>query len=48
MAEALKKSIAVVGIDIGKNWFHVVGLDECGAIVLQQKWSPRPGGSTVR
>jgi hypothetical protein len=37
MAEALKKSIAVVGIDISKNSFHVVGLDECGAIVLQQK-----------
>jgi hypothetical protein len=25
MAEALKKSIAFVGIDIGKNSFHVVG-----------------------
>src|SRR5256884_2743817 len=39
MAEALKNSIAFVGIDIGKNSFHVVGLDECGAIVLRQKWS---------
>src|SRR6202022_585934 len=39
MAEALKKSIAFVGIDIGKNSFHVVGLDKCGAIVLRQKWS---------
>jgi transposase len=39
MAEALKRSIAVVGIDIGKNSFHVVGLDACGAIVLRQKWS---------
>ena len=27
------------GIDIGKNSFHVVGLDEQGAIVLRQKWS---------
>ena len=27
MAEALKNSIAFVGIDIGKNSFHVVGLD---------------------
>jgi hypothetical protein len=35
MAEALKNSIAFVGIDIGKNSFHVVGLDECGAIVLR-------------
>ena len=25
MAEALKNSIAFVGIDIGKNSFHVVG-----------------------
>jgi hypothetical protein len=31
--------IAVVGIDIGKNSFHVVGLDQRGAIVLRQKWS---------
>ena len=30
---------AVVGIDIGKNSFHVVGQDERGAIVLRQKWS---------
>src|SRR5664280_826778 len=39
MAEALKNSIAFVGIDIGKNSFHVVGLDGRGAIVLRQKWS---------
>jgi len=39
MAEVLKNSIAVVGIDIGKNSFHVVGLDKSGAIVLRQKWS---------
>ena len=32
-------AIAVVGIDIGKNSFHVVGLDQRGAIVLGQKWS---------
>ena len=31
--------IAVIGIDIGKNSFHVVGHDERGAIVLRQKWS---------
>ena len=28
-----------VGIDIGKNSFHIVGHDERGAIVLRQKWS---------
>src|SRR6516165_4445926 len=32
-------SIATIGIDIGKNSFHVVGLDDRGAIVLRQKWS---------
>jgi transposase len=31
--------IAFVGIDIGKNSFHIVGHDERGAIVLRQKWS---------
>jgi transposase len=36
---AVSSVIAVIGIDIGKNSFHVVGLDERGAIVLRQKWS---------
>jgi hypothetical protein len=31
-------AIAVIGIDIGKNWFHVVGHNARGAIVLRQKW----------
>jgi hypothetical protein len=31
--------IAAIGIDIGKNSFHVVGHDARGAIVLRQKWS---------
>jgi hypothetical protein len=39
MAEKLDSMIAVIGIDIGKNSFHVVGLDRRGAIVLRQKWS---------
>jgi len=39
MAETLKTAVTVVGIDIGKNSFHIVGLDERGAIVLRQKWS---------
>jgi transposase len=34
-------AVTVVGIDIGKNAFHVVGLDHRGAIVLRQKWSRR-------
>jgi transposase len=32
-------TVAVVGVDIGKNSFHVAGLDRRGAIVLRQKWS---------
>jgi transposase len=39
MPEKLKTAIAVIGIDIGKNSFHVVGLDERGAVTLRQKWS---------
>ena len=31
--------VATMGIDIGKNSFHVVGLDERGAIVVRQKLS---------
>src|SRR6204780_2788549 len=39
MSQILNAAIVVVGIDIGKNSFHVVGLDVRGAIVLRQKWS---------
>ncbi len=39
MSQQLTTAVAVVGIDIGKNSFHVVGLDERGAIALRQKWS---------
>src|SRR5215468_5605407 len=39
MAETVKSAVAVVGIDIGKNSFHVVGLDRRGAVVLRQRWS---------
>jgi transposase len=39
MPEKLNAAVAVIGIDIGKNSFHVVGLDQRGAIVLRQKWS---------
>ena len=31
MPEKLNTAVAVVGIDIGKNSFHVVGLDDRGA-----------------
>ena len=39
MTKIASAEIAVVGVDIGKNSFHVVGLDKRGAIVLRQKWS---------
>src|SRR6187549_4185055 len=39
MPQKLNSTIAVIGIDIGKNSFHVVGHDSHGAIVLRQKWS---------
>ena len=31
--------ITTIGIDIGKNTFHLIGLDKRGAIILQQKVS---------
>ena len=31
--------LTAIGIDIGKNTFHLVGLDKRGAIVLRQKLS---------
>jgi hypothetical protein len=39
MSQQLSAKITVIGVDIGKNSFHVVGLDQRGAIVLRQKWS---------
>jgi hypothetical protein len=39
MSQTTQSAVAVIGIDIGKNSFHIVGRDERGAIVLRQKWS---------
>jgi hypothetical protein len=39
MLQKLNNEIAVIGIDIGKNSFHIVGQDQRGSIVLRQKWS---------
>ena len=39
MSQNPNTAIAIVGIDIGTNSFRIVGLDQCGAIVLRQKWS---------
>jgi transposase len=37
MSHNLNSAVAVIGIDIGKNSFHVVGHDKRGAIMLRQK-----------
>ena len=34
------EAVATLGIDIGKNTFHLVGFDRKGAIALRQKLSP--------
>ena len=39
MSDKSNPPVATMGIDIGKNAFHVVGLDRRGAIVLRQRWS---------
>src|ERR1700758_3180380 len=39
MSQKSSSEIAVIGIDIGKNSFHVVGEDRRGASALRQKWS---------
>src|SRR5271155_67364 len=39
MFNQTNSTVATMGIDIGKNSFHVVGLDQRGAIVLRQKRS---------
>jgi hypothetical protein len=39
MSQKLNTAMTVIGIDIGENSFHIVGLDQRGAIALRQKWS---------
>src|SRR5215218_369601 len=39
MPTAPLQPVATLGIDIGKNSFHLIGLDARGAIVLRQKLS---------
>jgi transposase len=38
MTNRSNPAVAMMGVDIGKNPFHVVGLDPRGTIVLRQKW----------
>src|SRR6187399_740267 len=39
MSQTDETAVAVIGIDIGKNSFHIVGQDRRGSIMLRQKWS---------
>jgi len=39
MPRSTNLSVATMGIDIGKNSFHVVGLDQRSAIVVRQRWT---------
>jgi transposase len=39
MAQQINAQVVVVGIEIGKNSFHIIGQDARGQIVLRQKWS---------
>ena len=40
MSQKLDTSPAVIGIDIGKNLFHIVGQNQRGAIVLRENLRP--------
>ena len=37
-----------IGIDTGKNTFHLIGLDDKGAIVLREKIGSQPGSPMCR
>ena len=45
MAEKLNSVIAVIGIDNGKNSFHIIGLDGRGAIALRRIGMEAPVGA---
>jgi hypothetical protein len=33
---------SITGIDLGKNWFHVIGLDRDGAVGRVGNWRGNP------
>jgi transposase len=39
LRQSTPSTVATIGIDIGKNIFHLVGLDQRGHVVLQLKTS---------
>src|SRR5713101_5442707 len=48
MSQKLNTAIAVIGIDIGKNSFHVVGLDDRSGNRAAAEMVTGPGGNTAR
>ena len=46
-SQTLNTAMAAIGIEVGKNSFHVVGHDARGAIVLRQKWSRGQGAHAI-
>ena len=36
---AINDIVTTIGIDLGKNIFHIVGMNACGAIVLKERLS---------
>jgi hypothetical protein len=47
MPATAQTAIAVIGIDIGKNSFHVVGQDTRGQIEPYWQTGPQPGDVTT-
>jgi transposase len=43
MSQTFNAAVSVVGIDIGKNSFHIVGHDKRGAIVLREAFGQIDG-----
>jgi transposase len=33
----MSSEIKILGIDLGKNWFHVIGIDDVGRPVVRRK-----------
>ena len=47
MTQKAIDQVTTIGIDIGKNTFHFIGLDSKGAIVLRQKLRSRATKHTL-
>jgi transposase len=34
---AMTDKIATLGIDLGKNWFHLIGINDAGKVVFRKR-----------